>query len=162
MHRDIKRDNILVNQKPGTTGRVISDFEFKLGDFGLAKQVFSKLDLNQTFAGTPLTMAPELVIENQYDYSAEVWSVGILLFQILTGNHPFNGKNMQDLQNKLKKGVYKIPKHIRISCECMDFLHSCLRFESAKRKDWDALLKHPFLAGGIAGLGGLIGNSNMN
>ena len=37
MHRDIKRDNILVNQKPGTTGRVISDFEFKLGDFGLAK-----------------------------------------------------------------------------------------------------------------------------
>lgn len=69
---------------------------------------------------------------------------------------------MEDLQNKLKIGVYRIPKHIRLSVECMEFLNSCLRFESTKRKDWDALLQHPFLTGGIAGLGGLIGNSNMN
>ena len=53
---------------------------------------------------------------------------------------------MEDLRQNLKNGAYKIPKEINLSVECIDFLNSCLRFDSLKRKDWDQLLSHPFLS----------------
>lgn len=140
MHRDIKRDNILVNRIAVRSGDWIQDYEFKLGDMGLAKHIKSEISLNQTFAGTPLAMAPEMVIGEQYDYKADIWSLGTLLFQILTGTHPFTGNNMDELTSNLKKGAYRIPKHINLTVECLDFLDSCLRFDSIKRKDWDSLL----------------------
>jgi len=80
MHRDIKLDNILVNLKEGAAGNQIRDFEFKLGDMGLAKSMDSPNSMNDTFAGTPLAMAPELINGNQYSYKADVWSLGTLLF----------------------------------------------------------------------------------
>ena len=62
MHRDLKLDNIMVSMKPGVQGPIeITNFEFKLGDMGLAKAMNSKNQMNSTFAGTPLSMAPEVV-----------------------------------------------------------------------------------------------------
>ena len=52
---------------------------------------------------------------------------------------------MDELRRNLRNGAYKIPRNIELSVECLDFLNSCLRFDSIKRKDWDQLLDHPFL-----------------
>ena len=146
IHRDIKLDNILANRKQGAPGTQICDYEFKLGDMGLAKQVESKTAMNSTFAGTPLAMAPELINGKQYSFKADVWSLGTLLFQLLTGTHPFTGRNMEELKSNIKKGAYKIPRDIELSVECIDFLNSCLRFDTIKRKDWLELRNHMFLS----------------
>ena len=149
MHRDIKLDNILVKQKLGGMGdfseRKISDFEFKLGDLGLAKSILSEKDLQNTVCGTPLYMAPEVIGGGLYNSKADVWSLGTLLFQMLTGEYPFFGKDLSELKQNVKLGVYKIPKEVQVSFECIDFLNSCLKFDQSKRKNWDQLLAHPFL-----------------
>lgn len=140
MHRDLKLDNIMVNQLEGTSGTRIEHYSFKLGDMGLAKSLNSKTQLAETFAGTPLTMAPEVVDKRRYDYKADVWSLGTILFQMLTSEYPFTGKNMQELKLNLEKGVYRIPRHINLTVECMQFLTQCLKVDSLKRKDWEELV----------------------
>jgi len=90
-------------------------------------------------------MAPEVVAGCLYNYKVDVWSLGTLLFHILTGTYPFKGKNIEELKANLSKGAYKIPRDINISMECLDFLNCCLRFESSKRKDFSFLFSHPFL-----------------
>lgn len=102
MHRDIKLENIIVNRKENVPGTHVQDFEFKLGDMGLATSLRkSRNAMADTFAGTPLAMAPELINGDKYSYKADVWSLGTLLFQMLTGEHPFNGRNMEELKLKL-------------------------------------------------------------
>ena len=91
-------------------------------------------------------MAPEVINGYLYDLKADVWSLGTLLFQMLTGEYPFGGKNLNELKQNLRHGVYKIPKQTAVSPECMDFLNCCLRLDSTKRKTWDELLQHPFLS----------------
>mmetsp|Transcript_14936 Transcript_14936/g.20245 ORF Transcript_14936/g.20245 Transcript_14936/m.20245 type:complete len:80 (+) Transcript_14936:823-1062(+) len=54
---------------------------------------------------------------------------------------------MEDLKQNIALGVYSIPKHVHMSASCLDFLNSCLRFESNKRKSWGELLEHPFMLG---------------
>lgn len=72
--------------------------------------------------------------------------MGALLFNLLTGTHPFYGKNIAELRSNVKSGSYRIPRDISISLECLDFLNSCLRFDSCKRKDIDDLVYHPFIS----------------
>lgn len=51
-----------------------------------------------TYCGTPLYMAPEIINGNKYDMKVDVWALGALLFQLLTGSFPFFGRNMEDLR----------------------------------------------------------------
>ena len=86
MHRDIKLDNILVKCKQRGLSMAakeclsIDQFEFKLGDLGLAKTLTRKSQLLQTMCGTPLNMAPEVLQGVFYDEKADVWSLGTVLF----------------------------------------------------------------------------------
>jgi len=145
MHRDIKLDNILVKSKVPHPDS-IEHYEFKIGDMGLAKQMASSPDpTHQTMCGTPLYMAPEVITGAKYNYKADVWSLGALLFQILTGEYPFTGKNIDELRFNLKQGIYKIPNNTNLSLECIDFLNCCLKHDSKKRKSWNELRLHPFL-----------------
>jgi serine/threonine protein kinase len=82
---------------------------------GLARSMDSPTSLADTFAGTPLAMAPELINGDQYSYKADVWSLGTLLYQMLTGELPFRGSNMEELKRNLTQGAYKIPKQIEVS-----------------------------------------------
>lgn len=52
---------------------------------------------------------------------------------------------MQQLKRNLMEGVYRVPRDVEVSLDCLDFLNSCLKFESRKRKSWRQLLEHPFL-----------------
>lgn len=112
---------------------------------GLAKPLSKRDELSETFAGTPLAMAPELINGNQYGFKADIWSLGCLLYQLLTGAHPFKGRNFTELKSKLKTGDYKIPRNIPVSFDCTHFLNECLRYDQQRRPDYHNLLDHMFI-----------------
>ena len=129
IHRDIKLDNIMVNNRNISHTNDIENFEFKIGDMGLAKPLSFNQELTQTFAGTPLMMAPEQICGDKYGTKADVWSLGTLLFQMLTGLYPFFGQTYDELRRNISDGSYQIPNDVEISVDCMEFLNCCLRFD---------------------------------
>ena len=87
----------------------VEDYEFKVADMGLAKDIGSPDEWIKTMCGTPIVMAPEVITGCLYNYKADIWSLGTLLFHILTGSYPFKGRNIDELKVNLKNGSYKIP-----------------------------------------------------
>jgi len=79
IHRDLKPDNILLN-KLG---------EVKLTDFGISKAMESTFGLCGTFVGTPTYMSPERIQGVKYSYPSDVWSIGIILYEMATGKYPY-------------------------------------------------------------------------
>lgn len=91
VHRDLKLQNILLSEKSFNA-------TIKLADFGLARQYESKEDLFETTCGTPIYMAPEIQKGETYDEKADLWSVGVILFELIAGFPPFNGRNKAELK----------------------------------------------------------------
>lgn len=71
-------------------------------------------------------MAPEVLNGKRYSKKADVWSLGAVFFEMLTGFPPFTGTSKDDLRNNLERGNYKVPKHVKLSLEGLDFLNNCL------------------------------------
>jgi serine/threonine-protein kinase ULK/ATG1 len=65
----------------------------------------------QNFCGTPLNMAPEVLFEEPYDLRADVWSIGVVIFELISGQKPFNAISSSELKLNLNNGVYKLPKN---------------------------------------------------
>jgi cGMP-dependent protein kinase len=102
VYRDLKPENIMID----STGYV------KIVDFGFAK----KLDRNEktwTFCGTPDYMAPEIVMNHGHDSGADLWSLGVLVFELVCGRPPFASKDPMDTYNKIILGIdrVKFPRH---------------------------------------------------
>lgn len=134
MHRDIKSDNILLSSK----GEVI------LADFGSAGQV-TKGRVNSVI-GTPYWMAPELIQSQAYDFKVDVWSLGIMLRELLQGEPPF--AEFPPLKVLFLLATQEIPPldHPDVwSAELVDFNNACLQKDVAKRPTAKALLSHQFL-----------------
>ena len=87
VHRDLKLENILLKQK-GRADKSVADFEFKIADMGLAKHNLG-VTIRQTICGTPMYMAPEILLEQAYNAKADIWSLGIMAFVIVAGRYPF-------------------------------------------------------------------------
>ncbi|GAB4827722.1 Serine/threonine-protein kinase AtPK2/AtPK19 [Ancistrocladus abbreviatus] len=120
MHRDLKPENILLD----ADGHVI------LTDFGLAKQ-FDGCTRSNTLCGTVEYMAPETVLGKGHDKAADWWSVGVLLYEMLTGKPPFTGGNRQKVQQKIIKDKVKLPAFL--STEAHSLLKGLLQKEASKR-----------------------------
>lgn len=108
IHRDLKPSNILIDK----------NYNFKIADFGVSKVLGNRFKLAYTCVGTPYYMAPEVIANNKigYSFSSDLWSLGCILFQLITYNYPFSGRNMIDLSNNIKRIIpyfYKIdiPKY---------------------------------------------------
>lgn len=95
--------------------------------------------------GTPLNMAPEILKGAKYDHKVDVWSLGTVFYEMLTGFSPFTGMNKDDLKRNLEKGNYRFPKHLKLSLEGLDFLNNCLQYDPKLRMSWDELMKHSYL-----------------
>ncbi|KAI4353567.1 hypothetical protein L6164_002506 [Bauhinia variegata] len=120
MHRDLKPENILLD----------ADGHVMLTDFGLAKQ-FEDNTRSNSMCGTIEYMAPEIILGKGHDKAADWWSVGILLFEMLTGKPPFCGGNREKVQQKIIKEKIKLPAFL--SSEAHALLKGLLQKEACKR-----------------------------
>eukprot|EP00850_Spirogloea_muscicola_P004955 SM000022S07169 [mRNA] locus=s22:363507:366304:+ [translate_table: standard] len=120
MHRDLKPENILLD----------SEGHVKLTDFGLAKE-FDGTDSTNSMCGTMEYMAPEILLAKGHGKAADWWSVGILLFEMLTGQPPYCHDNRQKLQQKIVKDKIKFPTFF--TAECHNLLKGLLQKEPSKR-----------------------------
>ena len=146
MHRDLKLANILVHfpgkdfsfkqMRPDEKAKTVTELfkkmdllanniQIKIADLGFAREL-SYEDLSSTMCGTPLVMAPEVLNGKLYNHKADVWSLGIVFFEMLTGFTPFTGMDKTDLKRNLETGSYKLPKKLKLSLQGLDFLNCCL------------------------------------
>eukprot|EP00080_Pristionchus_pacificus_P024003 PDM84023.1 kin-29 [Pristionchus pacificus] len=114
VHRDLKAENILLDKNG----------DVKIIDFGFAN-LFKPGDLLNTWCGSPPYAAPELLMGNEYDGSkADVWSLGVLLYILVTGGFPFPGDSVDKLKRSILSGQLRIP--FWVSVECSDLLRKML------------------------------------
>ncbi|QKF93626.1 serine/threonine-protein kinase [Fadolivirus algeromassiliense] len=140
IHRDIKPKNILL-----TNSRKV----LKIADFGFAKKIKNQ-SLHDTICGSPLFMAPEIMNSNRYNNQTDLWSIGMILYVMLYGNHPFaNCKSLQDLKDSLSKTMIEIPpsntKNKNVSDECLELLNQLLQKKVDQRIHWDDFFEHPWV-----------------
>jgi hypothetical protein len=90
-------------------------------------------------------MAPELLENKTYGYESDIWSVGVVYYQFLTGDYPYNAINDMEILKKIKKGPPNFPPNIKISKESVDFILKCLTVDPKKRITWKAIYEHPLI-----------------
>jgi len=134
IHRDIKPENLLLCE----------DNKLKLCDFGWAKEL--SLENRSTFCGTMEYMAPEIVGSENYDYSVDIWSLGILLYELLFGHSPFKGSNTNNIIQNIKSHELNYDdKNKKISKSCKDLIQKLLNMNPQKRLKIKDILEHPFI-----------------
>merc|ERR1719421_334464 len=101
IHRDLKPQNLLLSAA-GPHGVL------KIGDFGFARYM-EQQDLAETLCGSPLYMAPEILRFHKYDAKADLWSVGAILFELLTSKPPYSGSNHVQLLKNIESREPKLP-----------------------------------------------------
>ena len=97
LHRDIKTKNIFLNE----------DFSVKIGDLGIAKILENTTSYAHTFIGTPYYLSPELCKDLPYNDKSDVWSLGCVLYEMVTLKHPFEAKTRVEIYDKIINGNYE-------------------------------------------------------
>uniref|UniRef100_A0A2P2IPR8 Serine/threonine-protein kinase ATG1a isoform X2 n=1 Tax=Rhizophora mucronata TaxID=61149 RepID=A0A2P2IPR8_RHIMU len=140
IHRDLKPQNLLLSSHETIP-------QLKIGDFGFARSLMPQ-GLADTFCGSPLYMAPEIIRNQKYDAKADLWSVGAILFQLVTGEPPFEGNSqLQLFQNILSSTELQFPKGAldELHPDCVDLCRSLLRQNPVERLTFKDFFHHKFL-----------------
>ena len=129
LHRDLKSQNIFLTSKNFV----------KLGDFGIAKTLANTMDKANTIVGTPYYLSPEIINGEPYSFASDIWSLGVILYEMCTLSPPFTGKSISGLGMKIIKGVYP-PIPPQYSKELRLLISQLLTISSAKRPTVNRLL----------------------
>ena len=135
MHRDLKPENILIKY----TNPEKTEFDIKLADYCLSKRLNKQNSNALTMCGTPLTMAPEILLQQPYDAKADLWSIGIIIYLMAFNDLPFDSKEY--LKNVLIGGkMKKIPEDEDLK----NLLEGLLKRDPMERLSWEDYFNHPF------------------
>uniref|UniRef100_A0A672H407 non-specific serine/threonine protein kinase n=1 Tax=Salarias fasciatus TaxID=181472 RepID=A0A672H407_SALFA len=144
IHRDLKPQNILLSYA-GRKKSNISGIRIKIADFGFARYLQSNM-MAATLCGSPMYMAPEVIMSQNYDAKADLWSIGTVIYQCLVGKPPFQANSPQDLRMFYEKNKNLQPIIPReTSPPLSDLLLGLLQRNQKDRMDFDTFFSHPFL-----------------
>ncbi|KAK8853895.1 hypothetical protein M9Y10_016440 [Tritrichomonas musculus] len=131
-HRDLKPQNILITVWPN----------IKISDFGLCG--FMEDTKMKTFCGTPCYTAPECINQVQYNGSySDVWSLGVILYEMVTGRHPWDVKNITKMIKQITQGQFSVPSTITPACD--ELIKMILKVRPNERPTCEKILNHPWM-----------------
>jgi len=139
IHRDIKPENIMITNREKN-----GCLQVKLIDFGTAK-IFEKGHQENKYVGSSYYMAPE-IIKRKYDEKCDLWSIGVILYILLTGRPPFDGNDDEEILENVKKGVYdkwSYPFPL-LSPHAKDLITKLLQYDPKKRLSAEQAIEHPW------------------
>lgn len=139
IHRDLKPENIMFkNNVP------------KIIDFGFAKKYTSTTDMFQTLCGTPLYFAPEIIHDKKYTTKADIWALGVIIYELVFDRYPFLINNQYPMDIHTLNKVFQRNKidytstNRNIDAHCIDLIKNMLQVQPANRIKWETLICHPY------------------
>ena len=142
VHRDIKLDNILIKYEKNN----ILNFICKLTDYGISKKM-NDFTICKTYAGTAITMAPEILknegLNKEYDEKCDLWSIGVIIYQLYFKRPPFIGNNEYSILNLIKNQGKKLLEKTGYY-QLDDLITKLLIEDPKKRLNWDEYFNHSF------------------
>ena len=139
VHRDLKPENLLLDDKDGDSIKVI--------DFGTSQVFDPNNKMDQTY-GTAYYIAPE-ILNRSYDEKCDIWSIGVIMYILLTGRPPFDGKRDEQIIKAVQKGKY--PKDFaaykNLSSHAKDLISKLLKYKYKDRVSAQEALEHSWIQG---------------
>lgn len=146
LHRDLKPANVLISRPKDTDPQTV-----KLADFGFARYFENNSnnltgydDMISTCCGTPIYMAPELILEDKYNTKADLWSFGVIMYEMLYSMNPFNSNSLNHLAHLMKTKTIDFPNIY--SEECIDLLTKLLKVDPVERIGWEEFFDHEWFS----------------
>ena len=134
IHRDLKSGNVFL-MKSGLV---------KLGDFGIAKTFKNTMDKAKTMVGTPYYLSPEIIQGKPYDNKSDIWSLGVLLYEMMTFKMPFEANTLPMLSMKIMRGNYTPPSSMYTK-DLREIVSKCLMVDPSRRPSIREILKMPII-----------------
>ena len=136
IHRDIKPENILLTNNK----------KIKLTDFGWSNYIDFEGEQRSTLCGTPIYLAPEMITNSGHDKHVDIWCLGVLLFELLTGTPPFIGQNRVLLMKNIINVniIWPSPPRLTIDPDAKDLISKILKKNPNERISLENMIKHNF------------------
>src|SRR3989338_1043667 len=134
IHRDLKLSNIL-----------LSENVIKICDFGFSTKIDYPEQLKCDLVGTPNYIAPEILKSQGHSFAVDIWSCGVIFYNLLYGKAPFEGNSVSDTYKNIKELKYDFPSNISISTDCKLLISNILSLSPSDRPNIDEILAHKLL-----------------
>ncbi len=137
MHRDLKPENVLIDKELNNTLKII--------DFGTSVQFDKNKEVLKATHGTSYYIAPE-VLQKKYDDRCDVWSIGVIMYILLSGKPPFDGDNDEEITEQVKIGTYNITGGVWqvVSSDAKNLVKKMLTYKYANRVTSREALSDPW------------------
>ncbi|CAD8171299.1 unnamed protein product [Paramecium octaurelia] len=136
IYRDIKPENILID----------FDGHVRIADFGLSKPNMTEQDIGYSFCGSPEYMAPEMLLKSGHTFQLDLYCLGALLYELVTGLPPYYSRNTEEIYTRILNQKLNFPPQLQMSPSIKDLLNNLLAKNPKNRIDSiDTLLKHPWM-----------------